>query len=456
MKKIAVLLSILAGLSGAYGQGIDWQLTREYWNSQEFVDQFMGTYGVNSEIEPKINSEEAELFKQVVPLVKTNIDQAIQLMTDYMAGAEEASAALDFTLGNLYFQKGDLQRAVRAYNEALRKFPNFLRVYKNLGFLNVQRGNYQEAIPNLVKVISLGEGGGDLYGVLGFCYLSTGKPASAENAYRQALLLEPEKQDWKNGLIRSLMEQREFAEVIGLLEEAIIAKPGSRELWLYQANAFLEVEDFEKAIANLVMANKIGLSTARSMMLLGDLLMQENLAEEALEAYKVSLAKGGNMQNQQFIRAATVLVNQGNFAEGLEYLEEIEKARGEELTDKQRMTVLNTRSEIYLATGRQDEAAETLETIIAEDPANGQALLLLAEYYSNQGDIEQAVFFYERAQNLRDYEVKALVDHARLMVQEKNFEKAVELLRRAQLIEPRDNVERYLEAVEKALETQRR
>ncbi|MEY3025871.1 MAG: hypothetical protein RLZZ238_768, partial [Planctomycetota bacterium] len=88
--------------------------------------------------------------------------------------------------------------------------------------------------------------------------------------------------------------------------------------------------------------------------------------------------------------------------------------------------------------------------IVALDPLDGEALILLGQYHARAGDAEQAVFMYERAQKLEKFEADAKVRHAQLLVGEGKYADALPLLRSAQQIRPRENIQQYLDQVERA------
>ena len=453
MKKLSTLLLIsVAPMLGLTAQTFpSFDLTRNFWTSPTFVQEFMGTYGFNGEQEPKVNQDEGAIFQQVIPLVQAGQEQqAINLLQANTTG--ESSAAFDFTLGNLYLQTGQNSRAERAYLDALRKFPNFMNAQKNLGSLYVQQGKYKEATDYLIRTIELGGGSGVLYGVLGYSYLNLQKFASAENAYRNALLLQPDSKDWKNGLIQSLNAQRKHEELVGVLNEVISENQNNADYWMFQANAFVALERHQEAIANLEILDRMNVAPAKSLMLLGDLYMREGVPSAALTAYQKSLQKGGNIGNNEFIRASEILLGQGNYEQAEDYITQILEQREDSLSSNQLLDLYNLQSEIYLATGESDKAAETLENILEQDPLNGPALLNLGEYYWRNDDRENAELMYERAQKLEDYEVEALVQHARLLVDLKEFGEAVDLLRRVVLLDNSERYQKYLEAVERAAE----
>jgi len=83
------------------------------------------------------------------------------------------------------------------------------------------------------------------------------------------------------------------------------------------------------------------------------------------------------------------------------------------------------------------------------DPLDGEALILLGQNYARKGDAEKAVFYYERAASIESFEADAKIRHAQLLVGNGKYDEALPLLRRAQQLNPRDNIQKYLEQVER-------
>ena len=126
------LLLALALLAPAFGQAQpSFAKTMQFWNNPEFVNKFMASYGVKSEVEPKIDADEKELFDELIPQIQADPKQAIVMLTEAITA--ETSAALEFTLANLYVQASDYPKAVAQYRAAIKKFPDFQRAHMNLG-----------------------------------------------------------------------------------------------------------------------------------------------------------------------------------------------------------------------------------------------------------------------------------------------------------------------------------
>ena len=80
----------------------------------------------------------------------------------------------------------------------------------------------------------------------------------------------------------------------------------------------------------------------------------------------------------------------------------------------------------------------------AQNPLDGDVLILLADYYSEAGNFEKAEFLYERAQSIAQYEAKALYHYGKALIGQTKYREAIRSLERAQDIDPQDLVEEYL------------
>jgi Flp pilus assembly protein TadD len=108
-----------------------------------------------------------------------------------------------------------------------------------------------------------------------------------------------------------------------------------------------------------------------------------------------------------------------------------------------------------VAEGKGEEAVTILEEVVALDPLDGDALILLGQHYSRTGDPERAILYYERAEGVEGTEAVARVRHAEVLVAQARYDDAVPLLKRAQEIQPREDVGRYLEQVERIARSRR-
>lgn len=428
-------------------------LSTNSWDNPEFVKRFLGSFGVNTRIEPEITREEATLFSELADIIGTDPNAAIARLR--AAITPQSSAALDYTLGSLLLQQGDMAGAIRNYEAAIRKFPSFMRAYKNLGLALIQSNRFEEAIPMLVKAIELGDGDGNTFGLLGFAYLSTDRPRSALDAYRMAHMLLPGNRDWKVGLAQSLNQIGDYQQAAAILRELIQAHPDHIPFYLNRANALIAMGREMEAATHLEIVKRLGGANVATLRLLGDIYLNAFMPQLAAENYMLALAHRDGMPVSQALLSARNLVMFAAFDEAQDLISKIYEVAGRDLSDEDRVNLLNISAEIALSRGDDAEAAELLEQVIAIEPLNGRALILLGNYYNRIGNIEEAAFFYERAATIASVQVDALIQHARMLVGARQYAQAVTLLELAQSIRPAQNVENYLNAVRNARDLMR-
>jgi tetratricopeptide (TPR) repeat protein len=426
---------------------VDAQFAAGLWKDPAFVNAFMGSYAPATDIEPRINAEEQKLLKEVFDQIQSNPSAALAKVK--AALKEDSSAALDFTIGGIHVQLGDYPSAADSYRKAIKKYPSFRRAHKNLGIIAVQLGNYADAITHFTKTLELGGEDGNTYGLSGFCYLNQEKYLSAEIAYRKALLFAPDNLDWKLGLARCLVQQQRSREAVALLEELIQKDSEKADYWLLQANGFLELGEYTKAANNYEILKRMNKATGASLMALGDIYLSNEMKELALEAYLAALDKAPDQELKRPLTALEVLTSRQAWPQAAALLKRIQEVYRTRLTDADRLKLLRHEAQIKLATGETKEAVRALEEVITRDPLDGDAILLLAGHYARAEDFERAALYFERAQNLRDFEASACIQHAQMLVAQSKYDKAVKLLQRAQTIRPRENVGRYLDQVER-------
>lgn len=425
-------------------------LTENSWDNPEFKKRFLGSYGFDMEINPKITQSESEILQQVAEFMNTNPDEAIRLLEESLT--PEISAAFDYTIGSLYLQSGDLTKAKLNYESAIKKFPNFFRAYQNLGFALVQEGDYEEAKPLLTKAIEVGGGNGTLYGLLGYCFLNTNNSSLALDAYRQALLFQPNSNDWLLGKLNSLLDTGMTSEAIGMLSNLIEKDPSKENFWMMQANAYMNTRVFDSALANLELVSRMEKLSPEGLALLGDLYLNEGLAHLAMDRYETAIA-AGKLPVSKLLRMAQGLALRGSIQESSDLVDTISKNYAAKLSPKDELVILNIKASAAMSSGDMAGAAAILEDIVSKDPLNGKALITLGDYYRQIEDTERAMIQYERAAKVEEYEPEALIALARMEVALKDYKSAVTNLKRANALDPKPYLEDYIDRLEAVIKS---
>jgi tetratricopeptide (TPR) repeat protein len=435
-------------LSPASGQAQpSFAKTMQFWKDPEFVNKFMASYGVKSDVEPKINADEKELFDELIPQIKDDPKHAIVMLAE--AITSETSAALEFTLANLYVQASDYPKAVAQYRAAIKKFPDFQRAHMNLGVVLIQLDQHAEAQKELVRTLELGGEDGNIYGLIGYCHLVGERYLSAEAAYRKASLFSPDKLDWKLGIAQCQLQQQKYGECLTLFGELIQRDPDNADYWLHQANAYLGLAESNKAATNYEVVRRMGKADATVLNQLGDIYMNSGTYDLAFTAYTDAAAVDKLKEIAPPIRAADILISVGEFDRGNSLITQIRAIHKNKFKEGDRLKILQLEARVQLAKGEEAKAIKTLQQIVDKDPLDGESLLLLADYHGRNDEAEKAELFFQRAEQLNDFEVRAKITHAQFLVHRGQYAKAVPLLKSAQAKRPRDSVQRYLEQVVK-------
>lgn len=416
--------------------------------SSDFQRRFAESFLSETEREPTLLGTEGELLTEAFQLVSSEkIDEAIVLLEK--EHDEASSAAVDYFLANLHFQRDDLDRAAAGYRVAVAKFPKFLRAWKNLSSVLVRKNEFEQAAVAFARVLELGGGDALQYGLLGFCHEKNQSYLAAESAYRMAILLDPSARDWRLGLVRTLYRQGRYADTATLTTEMLALEPENADLWLLQANAFIGLEEPLRAAENYEIVERLGKSTSESMNTLGDIYLNAELYPPAARAYLRALELGQSSGIERTVRAARVLIARGALEETRSLLARLDELRGTSLDEAQQKEVLKLRARLSVAEGKGAEEALVLEEIITLDPLDGEALLLLGQHHKARGESERAIFYYEQAAAIEAFEADAKVRHAQILVEDRRYAEALPLLRRAQTLKPRTHVQDFLEDVER-------
>jgi tetratricopeptide (TPR) repeat protein len=449
MKSILnILLGFTLAVGSLHAQSALRNPVSNLWNDREFVNAFTGSYAILSEYEPPISNEEKEVLRGLLNAIKANPRNAIRQLEPQIK--PKTSAAFDFILANLFFQEGNNAKAENYYQRAIKKYPSFRRAYKNLGLLQVQAGNYNGAVKTLSKAMELGEVDGRSYGLLGYGYLTQQLYYPSEAAYRQAILLQPDVLDWKLGLARCLMETERYTDAIALFDTLIKLDPNNADYWLLQSNAYIGNDNSMAAARNIEVARRMGKADLSTLNLLGDIYINNDAADLALDAYLAAVKIAQNTDSKSLIRASEIFTRTNNLDEAKTMIASTRQRFGSNLDKQSDLKLLTLEAKIARAEGENETAITVLNQIIERDALNGEALIELANCYVSEGDLAKAITRFEQAEKIEASERKALIAHAQALVSKADYKAALPLLRRAIYMQPDQYLEDYVQRIERA------
>lgn len=438
----------------------------------KFVRDFVGSYGFLSDVEPKVSAEEQAVLGTIRGLFdQSKFREAESVLAAFIKETEkptdpkkvpaEISPAMVFVLGNLYFQADRPEEARRAFLEAIRRFPRFRRAHTNLAYLYISQNKTDEAMPMLRKAIELGENSARAYGLLGYCHLLKKDAVAAENAYRQACLLDASSRDWKLGLAQALMAQEKYPEAANLLGTLIEENPNDRQLWLQQTNALLAMERKDEAIVNLEALRLKGIADEANLNLLGNLHMDRNEPQLALLAYLAAMDKATTLDVRRALKSARILNDYGFPDKAEQFIARIRVKSGDQLPPADLTALLLAEVRVAEAKGETGRKGALLNQLLELNPADGEVLLELARHKDQLSRDEQdeetrAALVAEARTN---YQLAARIESAaypsnlalgQMLVRERRYSEALTHLQSALNLKKSESLEQYLSRVRRA------
>ena len=417
-------------------------------SSEAFRKRFIASYGINESIEPKLESKDRKLYEAALPHIQENPREAIRIVEEGLP-KEPIKPAFQFLLGNLYYQIQDHQNSKQALIRAVNAFPAFRRAYRTLGLIYIQSENYPESVDVWRKVIELGGGDAQSYGLLAYSHLSMEKFTSALAAYRQALIFKPESKDFRRGQVHCLLALESHAEASGLLEELIEDEPMETDFWLMQANLFLKQSRYQDAIANLEIVRTMEKVEYKELQLLGDLYLQEGMSKHSLDAYTSALKMLARFDNaSNWIKPLKIYTQRSHLSEARQYLKTLEQILPAKTQEHHKETLLVAEGALAMESGDTATTLNILLPVVKANPMQGEALLIVGRAYHQDDKPEEAEFHFERARSIPEVQQKALIALGRLQISKGDIEKSLGFFQDAYRITPNEALSKYIKRLE--------
>jgi Flp pilus assembly protein TadD len=136
---------------------------------------------------------------------------------------------------------GDLSVAEASLSVALEYSPRFVEAWVNLGYVELRRGNFEEARRDLVKARDLNPDIPAPHHGLGLVADKRGRGAEAEEHYRAALAVDPGFAPARANLARRLYARGQYEDAREQFERLVQVAPGDPAAWAGRAEALIEL-----------------------------------------------------------------------------------------------------------------------------------------------------------------------------------------------------------------------
>lgn len=243
----------------------------------------------------------------------------------------EEAAAKYLTVAEVYQTRGDFQQAISVYKKILRLTPMDVSVRAKLIDLLLSHGQIDQALEH--------------YMIMADCYYQLAQVNKALEKYNEALRLAPRgspKHGWQVQILHRIgdieMQRLEWRQATRIYEQIKSIAPTDEKARVYLVDLYFKLKEKERALA------EIDELTA--------LYDRQHKPDKILAALENAITlRPGELSLRQ--RLAQAYIKQGKKAEAIE--------------------VLDTLGKEQLDQGLKDQAARTIQSIIALEPPNPEA-----------------------------------------------------------------------------------
>ena len=351
----------------------------------------------------------------------------LQAQTEDAFGDSAADPVKLFERGQNAHARGELEKAVEFYEQALKVRPEFPEAEFQKGGVLVSLGRLPEAEASFRRAITLKKNWSLPYSALGALFVRQGRESEAEKMFKDALSLDPQDAIALRMLADMKLRSGALKEALELARRATAAKEAPASSWVVLAMA--ERGDGDKVTAKKILDRLIDEDSGNLAALIerADLETEDKSYESAISDLKAADKKKPG-DKVILSRLAYVLQQAGR----LEEADAVAKAAGLQVqapTGTGGIKVIGTPEEIEAANSDDvNVARRALEKLIEKNPRNGMLLAKLGASYRTDVP-ERAMELYRRATEIQPDSAEYAVGYAAALVQARRFPEAAYILR---------------------------
>jgi tetratricopeptide (TPR) repeat protein len=183
----------------------------------------------------------------------TNSDIAINYCTQAIESGQLSGKGLAFAFyrrGNAYSEKGDYDRAIPDYDQAVRLNPSHANAFSNRGVAYAHKGDYDQAILDYAEAIRLNPNHADAFSNRGVAYARKGDYDQAIQNYDEAIRLNPNHANALYDRGNAYRRKGDYDRAILDYDEAIRLNPNHANAFSNRGIAYGRKGDYDRAIQN--------------------------------------------------------------------------------------------------------------------------------------------------------------------------------------------------------------
>jgi tetratricopeptide (TPR) repeat protein len=289
---------------------------------------------------------------------------------------------------------------------------------------------------------------------------------AAENAYRQAYLIDPSARDWKLGLAQSLLMLEKYEDAASMFDVLLKENINDRQLWMRQTSAYMAMEKFDQAIINLEMMRLLKIADEKNLVLLGNIYVDQSQPRLALSAYSEALSISQKFDAPQALKCARILNDTGNPGEAKDMIQKIRDKAGKNLSSADRIALDLVEVKIARSNNQNDLVGEILKRLLQENPTNPEILLELAKFHDQNAKNEtnedalrkhigEAKTNYLLAMQYDSTAYAANLGYGQMLIRDSRALDALPYIEKALSLKKSDSLEQYASRVRRAADREK-
>ena len=150
-----------------------------------------------------------------------------------------------------YYNKGNYDRAIAEYTEAIRLNPNLTAAYANRGVVYHEKGDYNRAITDYTEAIRLNPNEADYYNIRGIAYENKGDYDRAIADHTQAIRLAPNNADTYDWRGQAYYNKGDYDRAIADFTQQMRLEPNTASAYNWRGYAYMEKGNYRQARADV-------------------------------------------------------------------------------------------------------------------------------------------------------------------------------------------------------------
>jgi tetratricopeptide (TPR) repeat protein len=370
---------------------------------------------------------------------KRNKPQAKTAEAEAKDPREEAAGL--YEAGQNAHQKGELEKAVELYGEALERDPSLWQAEFQRGAAYLSLNRLAEAKASMLGVVKQLSEFGDAPEarapssraqiMLGEIAIAENDAVEAEKSFHRAIELNPQAARARSGLAEVMMGGGKYAEAAAEAKAAIEAGDDSAAAYALLGEAQTLGGKYDEALASLNEALKREPRNAVALRRRADVHMALKDLKAAIEDLRASAEVEPDVPNR--LRLAGALAEAKRYDEAVHMYQRI--LQDDPSSNEARMAL----AAVMIESGKGAEAVAQLESLLKVEPNRADLRAQLAELYL-QAQPEKALEQYQAAAKIEPSQPTHQIGVAASLVKLGRFQEAADAARGALALNPKEDV----------------